>query len=182
MRIISGEYRGKALCSFKTELIRPTADKVKQALFTKFQFDIEGCSFLDLFAGTGAIGIEAISRGANKVVFVDNNEESVALIKANLKSINCSKNVFTSDYKGYLKKCTQKFDFIFIDPPYAHVEAYDQALKNIFEKDILEKDGVIICEHSSDFAIKNTSFDLFCQKKYGLVTLSYFKLKEELLQ
>lgn len=176
MRIISGNYRGMPLLSPTSTKVRPTADKVKQALFTKLQFEIYDSTVLDLFSGSGALGIEAISRGAKEVIFVDKDKESVLLTKKNLAKIKANANIFNMDSILALKQMTQRFDIILIDPPYAS-GLYNECLQIIYEKNLLNDNGVIVCEHDKILEIKCDLFDLFDLKIYGTVALSYFKRK-----
>ncbi len=177
MRVISGKYRGKVLKSPQTTTVRPTGDKVKQALFTKLQFFIPGKLVLDLFCGSGALGIEAISHGAQHVCFVDKDKRSIALTKQNLVGIEEDYSIFNCDYSVALNKFEQKFDLILLDPPYAS-GVYDNALSIIFDRGLLEKDGIIVCEHPNGLEI-NSKFEIYDQKRYGTVTLSYLKHADE---
>ena len=120
MRVITGTARGRKLEQLIGDDVRPTTDRVKEAVFSIIQFNIEGRRFLDLFAGSGQMGIEALSRGAKEAVFVDNRKESVEIIKRNLKSTKLDENakVIPMDSNSYLNVNSEKFDFVFIDPPY----------------------------------------------------------------
>lgn len=175
MRVISGKYKGKPLASPKSDNIRPTGDKVKQALFTKLQFFVKEATVLDLFCGSGALGIEAISQGAKLVCFVDKDKRSIVLTKKNLEGITEPHKVFNCDYSVALLKFDKKFDLILIDPPYAS-GIYDKALLLIEEKNLLSDDGIIVCEHPNELEI-NCNFEVFDKKRYGTVTLSYLKKK-----
>ena len=126
---------------------RPTADRVKEALFSIIQFDLPGTSVLDLFGGTGQLGIEALSRGAKHAVFVDESEKACKLIRENLKRTRLEQEgtVVRSDYMAYLGRCREKFDIIFLDPPYAEV-FLENSLKRITEIDILQTGGIIVTE------------------------------------
>lgn len=151
MRVITGTARGKRLKTPEGILTRPTADRVKEALFSAIQFEIQNARFLDLFAGSGQMGIEALSRGASGAVFVDSRKEACALVRENLKICGFDKNavVVQSDYLSYLDRCKEKFDIVFLDPPYAEV-FLEKALKRITEIDILTECGIIICERPAD--------------------------------
>lgn len=175
MRIISGKHKGRNLLAPKTEDVRPTLDIVKQAFFTKMLFELDGSLFLDLFGGSGAIGIEALSRGAD-VTICDNNPKSIELIRKNLQLIGESCDVRLVDYKKYLKTTNKQFDIIYIDPPYEHMRAYESALKLIKENTLIKLDGCVVCEHFYDVKFNHEGFELVDQKKYGTVVLSYFKL------
>lgn len=173
MRVVAGKYRGKKLISPNHD-IRPTLDKVKQAIFTRLQFFVEGKSVLDLFSGSGALGIEALSRGASKVVFCDANYNSIKLIKENLKSLKDENfEVLQGDYKTCLNAFNSQFDLIILDPPYKS-GYYDPALKIIAEKKLLSNDGIIVCERAKDELISNQDFNLECTKIYGTVAVDYF--------
>lgn len=174
MRIISGKFKGKPLKELKLEHIRPTADKVKQALFTKLQFEIEDARVLDLFCGTGALGIEAISRGAKEVVFVDKNNRSTLLTKENLKMINSDAKVYTVDYAKALEKVEGQFDLIFVDPPYGS-GFYENVIKLIYERNLLSNDGTIVCEHLATDKFDFSLFEVYDEKRYGTVVLTYLR-------
>ena len=147
MRVITGKARGVVLGAPKGTHTRPTADRVKEALFSIIQFDVPAATVLDLFGGTGQLGIEALSRDAKRAVFVDAREDACRLIKENLKRTKLEENarVVRSDYMAYLKSCKEKFDIIFLDPPYAEV-FLENSLKTITEIDILETSGIIVAE------------------------------------
>jgi 16S rRNA (guanine(966)-N(2))-methyltransferase RsmD len=147
MRVITGTARGITLKTPDGMLTRPTSDRVKEALFSIIQFDLPGARVLDLFGGTGQLGIEALSRGATSAVFVDAREDACRLIRENLKRTKLEQNakVLRSDYLDYLKQSTEKFNIILLDPPYAEV-FLENAMKIITEIDILESGGIIIAE------------------------------------
>ena len=145
MRVITGKARGVQLKTPDGMLTRPTADRVKEALFSIINFDIPGAQVLDLFGGTGQLGIEAMSRGAERCVFVDAREDACKLIKENLKRTKLEGTVIRSDYMEYLNRCKEQFSIIFLDPPYAE-EYLENAIKRIAEIDILQTDGIIVAE------------------------------------
>ena len=146
MRVITGSARGRVLKELQGMETRPTTGKVKESLFSIIQFDIEGRRVLDLFAGTGQLGIEALSRGAAECVFIDRRPDAVRLIQENLTRTKLSGGtVVRSDYMDYLSRCREKFDIIFLDPPYA--ETYlENAIKRITEIDILQSNGIMVAE------------------------------------
>lgn len=144
MRVITGSARGRRLKTPENYDIRPTTDNVKESIFNIIQFDIEGRQVLDLFAGTGQLGIECLSRGAAGAVFVDRDREAVRIIKDNLKTCGMKAAVLQEDSISFLNHCG-KFDVIFIDPPYDS-DLYESALKIINLVDILSEGGIIICE------------------------------------
>ena len=145
MRVIAGKAKGKQLKTPEGMLTRPTTDRVKEALFSILQFDLPGTRVLDLFGGTGQLGIEAMSRGAERCVFVDAREDACKLIKENLKRTKLEGTVIRSDYMEYLNSCKEQFSIIFLDPPYAE-EYLENAIKRITEIDILQTDGIIVTE------------------------------------
>ena len=147
MRVVSGTARGVILKTPEGLQTRPTADKVKEAMFSILQFDLPGTAVLDLFSGTGQLGIEALSRGAKSAVFVDAWDKACTLIKENLRrtKMDQSGRVVRSDYLSYLRSCKEQFDIILLDPPYAEV-FLETALNCITEIDILRTGGIIVCE------------------------------------
>ncbi|MDD4251434.1 MAG: 16S rRNA (guanine(966)-N(2))-methyltransferase RsmD, partial [Candidatus ainarchaeum sp.] len=162
-----------------THDIRPTTDKVKQALFTRLQFFIENSRVLDLFCGSGAVGIEAISRGARKVVFCDNNEKSILLTKKNINSLKLEKcktiiEINKIDYLQYLARTSDKFDLIILDPPY-NSDHYVPALKIIKDRNLLAESGIIVCERLKTKMIEQNYFVLSSTKTYGTIALDYLE-------
>ena len=147
MRVITGKARGVTLKTPDGLQTRPTTDRVKEALFSVIQFDISGANVLDLFGGTGQLGIEALSRGAKQAVFIDESDKACRLIRENLKRTKLEQqgSVLRSDYMAYLARCNEKFNLIFLDPPYAEV-FLENALKRITEIDILQSGGIIVTE------------------------------------
>lgn len=178
MRVIAGKAKG---CQLKTPdgmLTRPTTDRVKEALFSIIQFDIPGAKVLDLFGGTGQLGIEAISRGAASAVFTDAQEAACKLIKNNLQKTHFEQqgSVVRADYMDYLCRCRDKYDIIFLDPPYAEVYL-ETALKKITEIDILQTGGIITTERplgkELDFVLPG--FERSKDYKYGKIVLTIFR-------
>lgn len=151
MRVITGKARGVNLKTPEGLTTRPTADRVKEALFSVIHFDVPGANVLDLFGGTGQLGIEALSRGAHHALFVDENDKACLLIKENLRRCKLEQQgrVVRSDYLAYLRSCKESYDIIFLDPPYAEV-FLENALKCITEIDILRSGGIIVCERPLD--------------------------------
>jgi 16S rRNA (guanine(966)-N(2))-methyltransferase RsmD len=178
MRVISGKARGVALSTPKGEHTRPTADRVKEALFSIIQFDLPGARVLDLFGGTGQLGIEALSRGAKHAVFVDCREDACRLIKENLKrtKLESDATVIRSDYLQYLDRCKEEFDIILLDPPYAEV-FLENALKRITEIDILQSGGIIIAERplGKDLPCDFTGYTRSKDYKYGQILLTLYR-------
>ena len=147
MRVITGKARGIQLKTPDGMQTRPTSDRVKEALFSIIHFDIPGAMVLDLFGGTGQLGIEALSRGADNAVFVDAREDACKIIRENLKrtKMEAQSKVVRSDYLEYLRRSREKFDIIILDPPYAEV-FLENALNCIAEIDILQSGGIIVTE------------------------------------
>lgn len=174
MRVITGLVRGKRLVAPEGYDIRPTTDNVKEAIFNIIQFDIEGRRVLDLFAGTGQLGIECLSRGASEVVFVDESRVSVATVKDNLKRCGFSAPVLQIDALTYLRSCG-KFDIILVDPPYSS-GLYAPVLELIGSVDILNEGGIIICESGTESVLPDMSLPYCRAKEYrhGKVRLTKY--------
>mgnify|MGYP000566945236 FL=1 len=152
MRVVAGKYRGKNLASPKDDRVRPTTTRIKETLFNVLQGYSHDAVVLDLFAGSGALGIECISRGAKEVVFVDNNKDSIELVRKNLQGIDGNFKVVNSDFSGVLRNAYvtgKKFDMIFVDPPYASGLG-ELALGLIFDLDLLADGGIIVFEHGAE--------------------------------
>lgn len=176
MRIISGKYRGKKLKEFDLKTTKPTTDRVKESIFNLVQFDVDGAVVLDLFSGTGALGIEAISRGAKQTILVDKNKDSIKLIKENLKGIEGDFVVHESDYVNYLNTTTNKFDLVFLDPPYA-TDYGIIAINMLIKNELLNENAIVIFETSveNNFDLKFENFKII-KKKYG--TINVYKLEK----
>ena len=182
LRIVAGKYRGIVLNTFELDNVRPTPDKVREAVFSKIQFHIAGSSWLDLFGGTGAVGLEAYSRGAESVVVCDDNADSIKLIEKNYAKCKMSPTLIRSNYIKALNLLStngKKFDFVYLDPPFASNYGV-KAIKMIARLNLLSKDGVIIYEHSldTDTSECNEVLDNFDNKKYGTIVVSYFRSKD----
>ncbi len=171
MRIISGKYKGKKLNGFTIEGTRPTMDRVKESLFAMIQTNLNEAIVLDLFAGSGALGLEAISNGAKKCYLIDNNEEAIKTIKANSTNIKEDLNIIHTDYKKFLKQIDQKFDIIFLDPPYQSNQL-NKALKIIEERDLLKEKGIVVCEYEK--IPPTTNLKLLKEKNYGPKTIKIY--------
>lgn len=176
MRIVAGKYKGKKLLFPKNDAVRPTADMVKEALFTKLFDAIPNSNFLDLFCGSGQIGIEALSRDAKKVVFVDNNHESISVTKKNLEGLEGDFEVVKAHFASFLQKTTNTFDVVFIDPPYKEEKFYFDSLKTINERNLLNKNGIIVLETERNFVLNQDFFDVFDKKQYGIKNLLFLSL------
>ena len=147
MRVITGSAHGVRLLTPAVLQTRPTTDRVKESLFNIIQFDIPGREVLDLFAGSGQLGIEALSRGATSAVFVDAGKEAVEVVRKNLRAAKLEQQarIVQSDAFDYVRRCGRKFDLIFLDPPYAG-SILENSIQLISEIDILSDGGIIICE------------------------------------
>ena len=178
MIVSSGKYKGRKLADNHYAHIRPTADIVKQAIFNKLAFFVQDGKVLDLFCGTGALGIEAISRGAREVVFADKDNRSISQTKLNLKNLAISDaRTLIGDYKETLRKLAgEKFDIIILDPPYMS-GVYEDALSLIKKYDLLSLDGIVVCEHEKTVEIQHEEYSQIDQKRYGIKMVSYFELK-----
>ena len=178
MRVITGKARGVQLKTPEGMDTRPTTDRVKEALFSIINFDIPGASVLDLFGGTGQLGIEALSRGAKSAVFVDAREESCRLIRENLKRTRLEQDakVVRSDYLAYLGRTKEQFDIILLDPPYAEV-FLENALKRITEIDILHSGGIIVAERplGKELPWEFDGFERSRDYKYGKILLTVYR-------
>jgi len=179
MRIISGTARGRKLKEPIGHNIRPTSDKVKESIFNIIQFDIEGRRVLDLFAGSGQFGIEALSRGARSAAFVDSASESIKLIKENLKTCGFSdmSTVHARDALRYLEG-EEKFDLIFVDPPYDS-QLLTRALDKIVEFDKLNINGIIMCESKADMPTPEIAPPYTLQKEYKYGSVKLIKYTRE---
>lgn len=178
MRVITGSARGVRLLTPEGEQTRPTTDRVKEALFNIIQFDIEGRSVLDLFAGTGQLGIEALSRGAKTATFVDNRTEAAKLIKENIRKTKFQdqSTVFVGDYATFLQTSRQRFDLIFLDPPYAE-SFLENALKRISTIDIVKDGGIIICERpvEKELSQELSGFERSKDYRYGKTIITLYR-------
>lgn len=176
MRVITGEARGRRLVSLEGEDVRPTADRVKEGMFNIIQFELEGSNVLDLFAGSGQLGIEALSRGAKHCAFVDSSNRSLDVVRENLKSVGFEKRagVFQGDAKMYVSLSREKFDIVFLDPPY-NQKLIDAVLPSVAEK--VNDNGVIICETAFDEVLPETAgdFEINREYKYGKIKLTTYR-------
>lgn len=178
MRVITGKARGTQLKTPAGMETRPTADRVKEALFSIIHFDVPGAQVLDLFGGTGQLGIEALSRGAENAVFVDAREDACKIIRENLKrtKLEGQGSVIRCDYLDYLRRCNKHFDIVFLDPPYAEV-FLENALICIAEIDILQTDGIIVTERplGKELPFELEGFTRSRDYKYGNTLLTFYR-------
>ena len=178
MRVITGKARGVVLKTPDGMATRPTTDRVKEAMFSIIQFEIPTARVLDLFGGTGQLGIEALSREAKSAVFVDEREEACRLIRENLRrtKMELHGRVVRSDYLAYLKSTREKFDIIFLDPPYAEV-FLEKALEMITEIDILQSGGIIVTERpvGKELPWEFPGYERSRDYKYGKTLITIYR-------
>lgn len=179
MRVITGSARGRKLKTPSGYDVRPTTDSVKEAIFNIIQFDVEGRRVLDLFAGTGQMGIECLSRGARECVFVDNSRDSLRIVRDNLRLCNLQGTVINEDSVSYLSHCG-KFDLIFMDPPYDS-DLYERCLEQLRSVDILSDGGIIICESRQTRDLSESDFPDFRVKqyRYGKIKITIARKQEQ---
>lgn len=179
MRVITGTARGRNLLTLPGEDVRPTTDRVKEAMFSIIQFEVEGSQVLDLFAGSGQLGIEALSRGAAYATFVDSARESIDCIKTNLQKTNLKPNscVVQTDAFSFLKTSSGSFDIALLDPPYSK-GLLQRALPLVAER--MNPNGVIICEHPYGEEMPESAgeFEKFREYKYGKLGLTVYRKTE----
>ena len=176
MRVITGTARGRKLIEPSNYDIRPTTGKVKESMFNIIQFQIPGSRVLDLFAGTGQLGIEALSRGAEEAIFVDTSPEAVKIVRENLKNTGFldKSRVVRTDSLMYLKS-GEKFDIVFMDPPYSG-DTLKTALNMAVRFDILKENGIIICESERKTELEDPENGKYLRREYvyGRVKLTLF--------
>ena len=178
MRVIAGSARGCRLKELEGMETRPTTDRVKESLFNIIQFDIEGRKVLDLFAGTGQLGIECLSRGAESAVFVDRRADVIKLIRENLKATSLTERgrVVSGDSMEYLKMVRETFDIILLDPPY-EAGLLEPAIAHIAEFDILAPHGIIVAEHPANMVLPSLEapYRLHRTYRYGKIGLTVYR-------
>ena len=176
MRIISGERRGHKLLEFEGMDIRPTTDRVKESMFNLIQSYIPGASVLDLFGGSGALMLEALSRGAAEAVCIDCDKRAADIIRKNAQTLNYTDRceILNADSMDYLKNCRKKFDVIFLDPPY-NKGFIEPVLKKIAAGEILNEDAVVVLESdNTDFCGDVEGLEILQQKKYGRTYITIY--------
>ena len=177
MRVITGKARGAKLISLEgTDVIRPTADAVKESMFSIVQFDVEDAVVLDLFAGSGQLGIEALSRGAKKAYFVDSSRASIDVIKKNLEhtKLTDSAAVINMPNSAFLRTAKEKIDIAFLDPPYGK-DLINRSLPALTE--IMNPGSIIVCEHEAECRLPQTvgKFRVSRTYKYGKIALTVYR-------
>ena len=188
MRIIAGKFRSRQLKSLKGLALRPTSDRLRESLFNVLAERIPGCRFLDLFAGTGAVGIEALSRGAAEVVFIENHAPAAALIQKNLDSLGvrgCARILKLDALRGLQRLAAEHtpasgpFHFVFLDPPYAAAEEYVRVLNFLGSAPILVSGTLVIAEHRRTFDLQEAFGQLERVRvlRQGDASLSFFRAR-----
>lgn len=173
MRIVGGKYRGRVLAAFNGKEVRPTSDRAKEALFNILAPEISGANVLDLFCGTGGIGLEALSRGADLVVFNDVSKDSLAILRKNLSLLRADAKVYNLDYRELLDSIDITFDVIYIDPPYKSGCGED-ALRRIAARGLLNTGGVAVLESDKPFEGEIENLVRYDERRYGIAHLTFF--------
>ena len=178
MRIISGKAKGTKLYTLDGNVTRPTLDRVKESFFNIIQNEIVGSNFLDMFSGSGAIGLEAASRGANKVILCEKDRNAIGVIKKNIEKTHLDVKLYEMPYEKMLKLLKEKLDIIYIDPPYKTDLAYE-AIKKLLEMDLLNFNSLIIVETDEEERIikqiNELEVEIINKRKYGRVHLIFLR-------
>lgn len=187
MRIITGKAKGVRLATLEGDNTRPTSERAKEAIFSMIRFDLEGRDVLDLYAGSGQMGLEAVSCGASSAIFVDRAKEAVSIINKNIEKTKFGElcRVFCSDVSDYLRtmRGKRKFDIIFIDPPYA-LRALPSTLSTLISAELLKPTSIIVCESEEADIFENSpelskKFDVLKRSKYGVAHITILKPTQE---
>ena len=185
MRIIGGKAKGTKLYTLEGENTRPTLDRVRESLFNILQFELQDKIFLDLFAGSGACGIEAVSRGAKKAILCDHAKQAIEIIKRNVDKTHTKEKIeiYQMDYQTILQnKIKEKLDIIFIDPPYQTDYAY-QAIKVILKNDLIKEESTIVIETDQQEKVKKQietlEIEIMDERKYGRAYLIFLRTKRK---
>ena len=180
MRIISGKARGTKLYTLEGDITRPTLDRVKEALFNIIQNEVVGSSFLDMFSGSGAIGLEAASRGAKKTILCEKDKNAIGIIKKNIEKTHLDVKLYEMSYGEMLKKLNEKIDIIYIDPPYKTNLAYE-SVKQLLDLNLLNNESLIIVETDEEERvikqIDELKVEIINKRKYGRAHLIFLKLR-----
>ena len=183
MRIISGKAKGTKLYTLQGDNKRPTLDRVKESIFNIIQSQIPEATVLDLFAGSGAIGLEMLSRGAKKAILCDKSKEAIGIIKKNIQKTHMEEKVelYNIDFKECIEKVSkEKFDIIYIDPPY-ETNFIEKSLEKIIEKNIIQENGIIILETDDEKRIKKEiekiNVAIIDERKYGRANIIFLSKK-----
>ncbi len=178
MRIVGGKYKSRLLVTFAGEEVRPTSDRAREALFNILYPRVIGARVLDLFAGSGALGIESLSRGAKEVHFNDLAKDSLAILKKNLDSLKIGgeAKVTQGDYLACLHACAQPFDLVLLDPPY-RFDYGERALEVIAQRGLLTENGVAVYERDRPFEGEIAGLEKYDERRYGKAWLTFFRRK-----
>ena len=177
MRVISGLYKGRNIDGFDIDGTRPTQDRVKESVFGSIQNHLEGSIVLDLFSGSGNLGIEALSNYAKECFFVDNNKEAIKVINNNLSKMDVKSNVLNKDFKDaldYFKSNNIKFDLVFLDPPYKD-DYIDYSIDYLLNNNLLNDKSVIVAEFENNIKTDYESLKILKEKKFGYKKIVIFK-------
>ena len=186
LKIITGTAKGRNIKTLEGEATRPTSERIKEAMFSSIQFDIENRRVLDIFAGSGQLGLEALSRGAASVMFIDSSREAMEIVKENLKSTGLGPAKFlVSDARNYIRKASGRevFDLVFVDPPYA-LECCSDIMRKLADGAMLAKGALVVLESGTEIinADRFPDFELTKTKQYGKKTalnIFFYKGKDE---
>ncbi len=182
MRVIAGELKGRRLAAPPDSSVRPTTGKVKEAIFSMIQSYLSGAVVVDLFAGTGSLGIEAVSRGAARAYFVDKDRRSLSLVRQNIKhcGIEDRSVLFASDYLSALGKIREPADIIFLDPPY-RAGFMQNCLDQLAASDLLPEGGIVVAEHGLEEVLEEQygTLLLLKNKRYGKIAVSIYEKQED---
>ncbi len=187
MRIITGKARGVKLKTLEGDATRPTSERSKEALFSMLQFDIEGRAVLDLFAGSGQLGLEALSRGAASATFVDRSKDATKIINENITKTKLldGASVICSDFTDFIRtvRGRRKYDIVFIDPPYAQKIAVSSA-KKLYDAELLKPTSIVACESAEENIFESCPeareiFEVIKQKKFGMAHITLLGIKQE---
>lgn len=177
MRIIAGTMKGKRLLSPEDRQVRPTPDRVKEALFSMIEGHLPGARVIDLFAGSGNLGLEALSRGASKCWFCDLSGDSIRLLRKNIEHCKAGgmSEVSRMDFRHFLQGFSGTVDVVFMDPPYGE-NLWDEGVRLLAEGSILEAGGLLVLEHprAMDFPLRYHGYTKIKERRYGTVVLSIF--------
>ena len=176
MRIISGRFRGRIIPSPKEPIVKPTLDRIKENEFNILQRTVIGARVLDLFCGSGALGLECLSRGSKEVVFVDNNKQNILSLQKFLEKIGAEGyTLLNCDYYDALRQSKEPYDIIFLDPPFDS-DLAQKAILKIFKFGLLSNDGVIVWEHPRDMERDFVKDKIMDTRAYGTVEIDFIKL------
>jgi 16S rRNA (guanine966-N2)-methyltransferase len=181
MRVIAGEYGGRALRAPRGHRVRPTADRVKESLFSILGQRLEGARVLDLFAGSGALGLEALSRGASEAVFVENDPVAARVLRENIGCLGCGgrASILQAGLPGAVARISGSFDLVFLDPPYGRGLACE-ALKALAQGDLVAGRGLVVVEHSRRDELPEQAGPFCCidRRRYGETELSFYERRD----